>query len=152
MAKKINMSNLTNMTTDPLMDQTLGKIVGKTVNEASETTESSKRPSNIAAKKSTAIQSDASKGKNNNKSQDIILSNYKKKKVEIEGVGVVEKLVSEKGKIMGRPSIPISEKKKTISFTLSPEIYDLVKKRAAADRRSTSEYIAIIVEEYLSNS
>ena len=75
--------------------------------------------------------------------------NYRKEKMEIEGVGVVEKVISEKGNIIGRPNRPKKDKKRPISLTLPPDLYDLVKERAAADHRTTSEYLAIIIEEYL---
>lgn len=77
--------------------------------------------------------------------------NYSRETINVEGVGTVEKVISEKGKIIGRPNKPTKVKKKPITLTLTPDLYDKVKENAASEHRTTSEYLAMIIEDYLRN-
>ena len=141
--KTIDMSNLNNMTTDPLMDQTVGILIGSNPPKELSSTENE---TSVQPQKQTAHKPGPKKKEKQHEEKTTY--NYRKEKRNIKGVGVVDKVVSEKGEIIGRPSKPIKEKKKPITLTLSPDLYDLVKKRAAADHRTTSEYLAMIIEKH----
>ncbi len=82
------------------------------------------------------------------KNQDKKPRNYHKEVIVIDGEEK-EKTISEKGNIIGRKNVNVKEKKKPITFTLKPDLYDEVIERAKKDHRTVSEYLAIIVEEHL---
>ncbi len=156
MAKnKFDTKNLEIMT-DPNIDQSLRTILGgpneeNAPKEVADSKATKKEPASKKRKTSKGTTPKKQENAMSSPAQDPtnhIRYNYSKQTVDVDGVGTVEKVVSEKGKIIGRPSKPIKEKKKPITLTLTPELYDLVKERATADRRTTSEFLAIIIEEY----
>ena len=140
---KFDMTNLNNMATDPLMDRTVNDLISVPENKDTNNTEKEGTDKN-QKEPINRFNGEASDAEDTHKK----LYNYRKEKREIAGVGVISKTVSESGKVIGRPSKPIKVKKKPITLTLTPELYDVVKERAAADHRTTSEYLAIIVESY----
>ncbi len=161
MAKKVDYTNLNNLSTDPLMDKTLGAIVGT---PSSDPVESKTPVEGTPAKKkknktpTSKMKDTIDKTSSTQKTTEVgaltegnqrNVPEYHKEVVEIEGVGPVEKTISASGNIIGRRNVPTSEKKKPITLTLSPKLYDKVKEKAAADHRTTSEYLAIIIEKHL---
>ncbi len=151
MAKKgIDLTNLDNLT-DPLMDKTLGALVGspakkttaKNSPQSKKTSDRQKQPTPQEASHSIVADTPETESPPPSK------YSYHTEKREVEGVGVVEKVISKKGNVIGRPNVPTKVKKKPITLTLTPELYDLVKERAASDHRTTSEYLAMIIEEHL---
>lgn len=145
--KKFDTTNLNRISTDPIMDQTIHTIVG---------TSSEKEHDDYVLEETDFFQPDGELStiekdtKAEAHTDHRTTYNYRKTELDIDGVGVIEKVISEKGKIIGRPNTPIKEKKKPITLTLRPELYDMVKEKAASDHRTTSEYLAMIIEDYLS--
>ena len=149
MRKQMDLSNLANLATDPIMDKVVGTLVDtSTPKKASEP----KKKSNTATKKKASVPKPKSKQEKieptATSSDEKVLYNYRKEELDIEGVGKVQKVISEKGRIIGRPNKATKEKKKPITLTLPPALYDLVKENASADHRTTSEYLAMIIEDY----
>ncbi len=146
MAKKFDISNLNRIATDPIMDQTINAIVGAPAEEQNASVPDLKE---VSGKQKEVNRKKSSKKKPAADPEPHATYNYKKTEMEVAGVGFIEKVVSEKGKIIGRPNTPIKEKKRPITLTLKPELYDMVKERAMSDHRTTSEYLAMIIEDYL---